>query len=241
MATDLEAPTTPEARLERLESVVCRFIAERLSGRLDPWAKLIENPQAELQSLVADLGARYAACTLTGYSVYDARQRSVLDRLTDFAERIPELCRDGSGLMLLGKPGTGKDHLIAAILKIAVAKHKLDVSWRDGMQLFVDARKAIRDDRETEFVAALSKGHILCISDPQPPKGDLSDYQTQLIRMVVDRRYRRNLSTWLTTNLDNRTTAEDLLSGPVMDRLREGSGQVFCDWESFRERKEAKW
>jgi DNA replication protein DnaC len=68
-----------------------------------------------LADLIQKLGFRYRESTLENYEVYDDKQRNVIARLGRFAETMPELLKGGGGLMLFGDPGTGKDHIVAAL------------------------------------------------------------------------------------------------------------------------------
>lgn len=190
------------------------------------------------------LGHRYAQCTLSGYQVYDDKQKLVIDRLKYFAGAMPEYLEEGGGLLLYGNPGTGKDHLVAALLKIAIAKFGLTVAWWDAGALFDELYFAIKADDEDPLkrtIKMLRRPHVLAISDPQPPQGNLSESQLRRLRDLIDWRYRAGLSTWITTNLDNREHAEKLLTAPVMQRIKEASGVILCDWPSYRERRKASW
>lgn len=243
----MQAETTQtELDLVTLEGAICEFLRREQAGTVSPWVARLNAGEKyqRLKTLGRKLGFRYAACTLENYQVYDPAQRPVLERLRAFAERMPEHLEQGGGLLLLGKPGTGKDHLLSALLKVAVAMHLFSVEWWDGGVLFDEVYYAIKSDSEDrlkKFLRELEAPHILAISDPQPPKGDLSDSQVRRIRDVIDRRYRRGVSTWITTNLDSRQNAEGLLTAPVLDRIREMSGQVYCDWPTYREKREATW
>ena len=75
---------------------------------------------------------------------------------------------------------------------------------------------------------------ILALSDPVPPRDELSAYELSILRDVVEHRYSHGLSTWVTTNVDNQAEAQRLFSGAVLDRLLHGATEVFCDWSSYR-------
>lgn len=197
-----------------------------------------------MDGLIASLGYRYALCTLDSFELYPANvkeQNAVLCRLRRFADEMPKHIAGGAGVILLGKPGTGKDHLLSALLKIAIVQHGFTVAWWDGLGLYAHARHAISQDGEFKLMNALTTPQIIGLSDPQPPKGELTNFQTSLIRDAIDRRYRAGKSTWVTTNLDSTEDAERVLTGPLLDRLKDASGQVYCDWPSYRERRKPTW
>ena len=203
-----------------------------------------QNRGRHLIELLKSLGYRYSNATLESYEVYDDKQRDVVSRLGRFAEAMPDHLRGGGGLLLCGDPGTGKDHLIAALLKLAVMLHGLAVRWHDGGDLFDQMHNAMREESGEAWrrlSAELIKPHVLALSDPQPPQDALSPAQVRRLRDVVDKRYRAGKSTWLTTNLDQREYAEQLLTKPVMDRLKESSAVILCDWTSYRSRRKAGW
>ena len=230
---------TLEADLASAERGICSFL-DRLDEQLpNPLAKRL-SPQergAELETLVRKLGHRYVWATLGNFEVYDEKaQRPVLDCLKAFARNMPERIAGGAGLILFGPTGCGKDHLLAALLKIAVAKHGFTAHWCDGVKLFAESRYAIGEDNEHALLRKLTTPQILALSDPVPPTGALTQFQACLLRDMVDQRYRAGLSTWLLTNLDQREAAEAALTGPLLSRLRHNSLQLLCDWGSYRDR-----
>lgn len=200
--------------------------------------------KGRLVELVKRLGFRYRDATLENFEVYHDQQREVLERLGRFAERMPELLKGGGGLLLFGNPGTGKDHLLAALLKLAVMLHRLDVAWFDGGSLYDRIHAALQGEGDGEWrklSAELRAPHVLAISDPQPPQGALTPQQVRRLRDIIDQRYRAGKSTWLTTNIDQKDYAEQLFTKPVMERMREASATILCDWPSYRGRRKAEW
>ena len=202
-----------------------------------------ERPR-QLARLIQEMGFRYRGTTFENYEMYHDNQRSAITRLGKFAEEMPEHLKGGGGLLLFGNPGTGKDHLLSALLKLAITLHGLTVLWFDGGDLYDRIHNAMQADGDHEWRELAKKiraPHILAISDPQPPQGSLNPSQVRRLRDAIDRRYRDGKSTWLTTNIDNREFAEQLLTKPVMERLKESSGVLLCDWPSYRGRRKASW
>jgi DNA replication protein DnaC len=236
MASERETTTTiVPAGLRKLEAAIFKQV-EELGLHRNPMDSESKVGVEELRDLCLDLGERYCDASFSNYEIYNTQQAEVVAKLVAFSDDMRSRIRDGSGLLMRGKVGTGKDHLMAALLKLAIVRHRFSVLWFDGQKLFAMARQAIQRQDEEEFRRWLARPQILALSDPQPPKGDLSEYQMAMVRDIIDRRYRRGLSTWLTTNIGTRDTAIEALTEPVIDRLREGSLQVQCNWESHRER-----
>lgn len=237
--------TIPQS-VQQAESGAYEWLKQRGFILPCPFETRIPEPERvrQLADLIRRLGFRYQGCTLENFEVYHDRQRDVVERLARFSETMPEHLKGGGGLMLFGDPGTGKDHLIAAVLKIAVVLHGLFVLWFDGGDLYDKIHVALQTETDLEWRKLrdeLRRPHILAISDPQPPQGALSPQQVRRLRDIIDQRYRAGKSTWLTTNIDQREYAEQLFTKPVMERMKESSGAVLCDWPGYRDRRKAGW
>src|SRR5690606_39216288 len=115
-------------KLPQTESEVCEWLQRQNLLRRCPFDDRLDRAgQAKwLNRLTDELGARYVACTLTNFDTAGSPAKAAaVERLQRFAESMPDHLRGGGGLMLYGNPGTGKDHLVAALLKIAIAGHRL--------------------------------------------------------------------------------------------------------------------
>ena len=141
----------------------------------------------------------------------------------------------GGNVILYGPCGSGKDHLMVALLRAAVYKHGYDARWCNGQDLFGAFRDNISTDTsEATLIARYTVPMVLAISDPVPPRGEASAYAASMLYRLVDGRYRRRRGVWVTVNV---TTPEELaaaLTAPVADRLRDNTVAVFCNWASYR-------
>lgn len=155
----------------------------------------------------------------------------VADYLNDFKGRLEK----GQSVLFFGPPGTGKDHLMVAMLKHAVFC-SLKVRWRDGSEMFGGFRDNMRGDAsESDLIEKYTKADVLAISDPVPPFGGLTPYQSSMFFRIVDRRYRDVRPTWLTINCKDRAEAEERIGVSIVDRLGEGAMALPCIWPSFRQ------
>lgn len=189
------------------------------------------------RALAHQLGRRYGPdlCTLDTYQCYHADQRKTIARLR--ALKLAESIEQGRGLVFFGSVGTGKDHLMAAMLYLATDLG-VTARWMGG-QSFYGASRDRMDSGESErrAFAELLKPDVLAISDPVPPAGSLSAWNVSQLYRLMDERYRALKSTWCSMNAEREAAdADTMLSAPVWDRLKENAELFPCFWTSFRER-----
>ena len=187
-------------------------------------------------SITVARGARYQRCRLSNYEIYHDDQKPVKDALIAFCRGIDQNVRDGRNIILFGPKGTGKDHLITAVgLHADKAGHS--VRWENGMDLYGSFRDAMdADTTEKELIRALVRPDVLIISDPIPPKGSLTEYQTSMLFRVIDGRYSELKGTWVTLNCLSGGEAEERMGAQTVDRLKHDALSLWCEWPSFRER-----
>lgn len=190
--------------------------------------------QKAWNALCDSRGSRYANCRLGTFLAQTPEQSRAIESLSRFCRSITENVRSGRGLVLFGPRGTGKDHLAMAVCRQVIA-NDFRVVWQNGMDLFGDVRDAIDShDSERSFVDRLIRPDVLYISDPLPPIGSLTDFQSAMLFRVLDARYSRSKPLICTVNVSNRDELDRRLGPQNSDRLRDGALAVHCKWESYR-------
>ena len=183
-----------------------------------------------------DWGERYKRATFENFAT-DGRQdnRSVtVAMLRRYGDDIARYVRDGMGVVLTGPPGTGKDHLLASLAKVAVCAG-LILKWTSGNRLFRRFRDDIAADRgESETVREFTKPDVLIVSDPAWDRQALTRYQREKLGDIVDERANNLRPTWVSINADNAVQASELLGSALVDRLRDGALSLACNWGSHR-------
>ena len=186
------------------------------------------------KSVKAAVGRRYENCKLTNYDAASDSQRRSVGEVDSFIVQIDKRTADGKGLILIGPPGTGKDHLAVSGLREA-ARSGFTVAWVDGQTMFRKYRDLIGTEAQEKFIDAEFTGpDVLLLSDPLPQFGSVTDHQLNTLWRIIDRRYRDQKPTWATLNASDRKDAETRLSPQIIDRLCDGALVVACNWESYR-------
>lgn len=206
----------------------------------------LENKRRVLWNhVVASVGRRYAFCRAKNFEFSPdpeiaTRQRDVISRLEDYAENIDENVKMGRGVVFYGPTGTGKDHLLVALMRRAT-QFCIPVEWRNGVTLFADVRDSFDSERSESSVAAeLIKPDVLAISDPLPPFGNLTQFQSTFLFSVLDARYRQLKPTWVTSNFKDGAEAADRMGVQIIERLKDQSLALHCNWPSYRKPSQAK-
>jgi len=190
------------------------------------------------RTLVGQFGRRYEQARLSNFEATCEQQLTVVRQLTEFVAGIGEAITAGRNVVLYGPRGTGKDHLLVALLRAAIGSGHT-VAWRDGQTLYSECRDAIgREDSEAKFFGQFTGPNVFAISDPTPPIGDVkSDWQLATLFRIVDRRYRDLKPTWVTINATNAEEAMRRIAPNIIDRLTHGALVLKCNWQSYRSGK----
>lgn len=183
-----------------------------------------------------NIGSRYQNCTLESYVAKTPGQVEAVNQCRDYFERFSTYAKAGRGLIFIGPPGTGKDHLLIATMKQIMERYlRCKIRYRDGLSMIAELRCCKFDEDEAaRIVDIYAAPSLLCLSDPIPPKAELEDAELRAMYRIIDRRYREQLPTCATLNVASRADL-DLRMGPQSaDRLCERAIVVKCNWESFR-------
>lgn len=208
-------------------------------GDHSPYRLRVTDPQkraAMQDALIRDRGIRYASCSLESYEVSCNEQRQAVSQLREFCESMPErlIESNGGGVVFSGPPGTGKDHLLMALMTSAILDWGLSVKWLDGLRMYEGIKSAIANNTTSEKLNALIRPQVLAISDPVPPRDELSAYEMACIRQVVEGRYSRGLTTWVTTNIRSGEEAKRRLTPAILGRLLDRALELKCEWAGYR-------
>lgn len=179
------------------------------------------------------LGGRFEGATFDSFAVTSEEQRKVLDACKAYAEAVQ--ADSGAGLILIGPPGTGKSHLMAAIVRHVIEQGKCGATVVTSRELLRRLRATWhRDAKETEtqVIDALSVDMGLLALDEVGASFGTEAEQVQLLDLV-DARYKLRRPTLVASNLSV-PGLRDAVGERCFDRLREGATVLPCDWASHR-------
>lgn len=233
-------PTPIRSVVERAQKQVAK---SQRTIRDEQWYREFEiQKRDELRAetwsrFVASRGPRYAECRLGNFQCQHEGQRAAVERLKAFARDLVAETRSGTNLLVFGPKGSGKDHLLSAMVFAAV-RQDVYPRWVNGMDLFGEVRDLMDEGgSERRYVEALVAHQVLYISDPLPPSGPLSPFQQATLFRVLDGRYSRRKAVWCSVNVASSGELEDRIGAQNADRLRDGAIAIYCDWPSFRKVK----
>ncbi len=151
-----------------------------------------------------------------------------------YSEKFDDRFENGGGLILCGKPGTGKTHLAAGIGLEALAD-KYRVEYNSAINIIREIRNSYKKDAqktESELIERFVNIDLLIIDEVGVQYG--TDSEKIILFDVINGRYNNVKPTIIISNL-NLTELKGFIGERVVDRMREGGGAVLSfDWESAR-------
>jgi DNA replication protein DnaC len=178
------------------------------------------------------LVGRYLAADFDTFQALDKRQRDVLAACKQFAETLEP--GTWSTLWLIGQCGTGKTHLLAAMVRHVINEREMGGVYSTSRGMIRRLRDTWKNDAKESHDGVLRHfvGAPLLALDEMGVGFGTDAELTQLLD-VIDGRYSRCLPTVIASNL-NTEGLRAALGDRIFDRLREGARMLPMTWESYR-------
>lgn len=192
-----------------------------------------ENQAMKMQRAFKRSGIRelHMNCSFDNYHISHQGQQKALENARQYAENFSG---NIASFVFSGKPGTGKNHLAAAICNSLLLRDfsVLIITVADMMLAMKDTFHHAANTTEEQLIDDLSRVDLLVIDEIGMQFE--SRYEKVIINQIVDRRSSSKHPTGMLTNLNSHEMSA-LLGERVMDRMRLGNSLwVTFNWESYR-------
>ncbi|SFY33757.1 ATP-binding protein [Azotobacter vinelandii] len=178
---------------------------------------------------------RFQSRDFDGYRADTPKQQKALTTCREYAENFRDHHRTGRCLLLLGKPGTGKTHLSAAIAGHVMRNSNATAVYRTVGSILQHVKGSYdrsSDYSEAEVFQSLVTPDLLIIDEVGATKS--TEFEQATLFAVINARYEEELPTIVVSNLMPKELPA-ALGERCVDRLREGGGiALVFDWDSAR-------
>ena len=184
----------------------------------------------------ASISPRFAHCEFRNFVASTKEQKDALSVARDYAENFADVRATGRCLMLIGRPGTGKNHLAVSITKAIAAQgytalHTTAYEAIKSIRATWDRSEAT--ESEEDVVRRYVEVDLLVIDEVGRTFGSPNE-QVHFFE-IIDRRYRDIKPTLIISN-QSWADVERVLGPATYDRLREGGGtRVVFAGKSYRD------
>lgn len=172
---------------------------------------------------------RYANATMRNYVCTCDKQRKIVAELVNYIrmKRRPNL-------IIHGGMGTGKTHLMWALVKAVSGAH-----YTKASELIRRVKCTMGDyarENEADIVRELSTVPLLVIDEIGRQGG--TPFEVNFIFDLIDNRYNNFLPTVFVSNLplssESGPSITSFVGAAVIDRINEESVEMVFDWENYR-------
>lgn len=194
------------------------------------------------QAIARKLGAalipkRFADRTLASYKVDHKGQAEALRFCRHYVKTFDQIVETGRCMVMLGKPGTGKTHLGAAMANDLMRTTSHSAVYRTVGSILQAIRATYdRSSEATEasILASLIEPSLLVLDEVGVSKEQPSDFELTTLFAIINGRYEQMRPTVVISNLDG-SQLPMAMGERCVDRLREGGMIVVpFEWESQR-------
>ncbi|WP_431644181.1 ATP-binding protein [Enterobacter asburiae] len=198
--------------------------------------------EASLRALrVADLidnagiARRFEACEFDNYQAINQDAAKNLAACQRYASSWPERLNAGTGLVMTGNCGTGKNHLAVAMAKSIIRDHLANVEITDVMRLTRAVKSTWRHNAEMteeDVIERFASLDLLIIDEVGVQFG--SPTEMTILQEIINARYESILPTILISNLAF-DQLKETIGERIVDRVTDGGrNRLAFGWGSFR-------
>ena len=166
--------------------------------------------RSETLLAAARIPKRYEHCELSSYTTDFPGAHSSLAMAhlaaSKFAEEFDP--RDGTGLLLIGKIGTGKTHLAVGIIKELILHRGIPCLFYDYRELLKQIQNSYNDSVKTtelDVLRPVFDTDVLALDELGAVKP--TEWAWDTVSLILNTRYNNNRTTIITTNFEDQAAA----------------------------------
>jgi DNA replication protein DnaC len=168
--------------------------------------------RARAQTLLtaARIPRRYEHCELTSYTTDFPGAHPSLELAHIAASRFARDYdpRDGTGLLIIGKIGTGKTHLAVGIVKELMLNKGISCLFYDYRELLKEIQNSYNaavQTTELDVLRPVFEADVLCLDELGAVKP--TEWVWDTVSLILNTRYNDNRTTIITTNFEDQPAA----------------------------------
>ncbi len=183
---------------------------------------------------IGGIPQRFADARFDNFRADQSEQVAAVQVVREYVDGWADLSLLGAALVLLGRTGTGKTHMAAAICNaLPAGTNATYITVADAVrEVRTGHRGTDKAETENEILNSLGVAPDLLILDEVGANFD-TPLHAEIAHELIDRRYRSQKSFVLISNLDRAALAQ-YLGERAMDRLSEVARLVPFAWASER-------
>lgn len=178
------------------------------------------------------LPRRFIGKTFETYHAQTPEQSRAFNVAFEYANEFETHAKNGTGLIFIGQPGTGKSHLAAAIIQKIMPRYQgLYATVSDCIRAVRETWRKDSEHSENQVLGRFIYADLLVLDEVGKQYG--SDGEQNILFDVIDGRYRERMPTIIMGNVKG-SELSGYLGERLADRLRETSTAISFDWQSYR-------
>ncbi|EMA2241531.1 ATP-binding protein [Enterobacter hormaechei] len=183
----------------------------------------------------AGIARRFEACEFDNYQTINQDAAKNLASCQRYTHSWPERLKAGTGLVMTGNCGTGKNHLAVSIAKSIIRDHLAKVEITDVMRLTRAVKSTWRHNAEMteeDVIERFASLDLLIIDEVGVQFG--SPTEMTIMQEIINARYESILPTILISNLTF-DQLKETIGERIVDRVTDGGrNRLAFGWGSFR-------